>query len=42
MFFEYLMVNIDEITSDYNVTVAKIDDLSWSFHQNKKVLYYKI
>ena len=39
--FEYLMNDINEISTEYGLIADKIDDLSWSPHENKKVLYFK-
>ena len=39
--FKYLMDDIDEISTEYGLIADKIDDLSWSPHENKKVLYFK-
>ena len=39
--FKYLMDDINEISTEYGLIADKIDNLSWSPHQNKKVLYFK-
>ena len=39
--FKYIMQDLDEISSENRVIVDKIDDLSWSFHTNKKVAFFK-
>ena len=39
--FKYLMDDLDEISTEYGLIADKIDDLSWSHHENKKVLYFK-
>ena len=39
--FQYLMNDINEISTEYGLIADKIDDLSWSPHENKKVLYFK-
>ena len=39
--FEYLMNDINEISTEYGLIADKIDNLSWSPHENKKVLYFK-
>ena len=39
--FKYLMDDINEISTEYGLIADKIDDLSWSPHENKKVLYFK-
>ena len=39
--FKYLMDDLDEISTEYGLIADKIDDLSWSPHENKKVLYFK-
>ena len=39
--FKYIMQDLDEISSENRVIVDKIDDLSWSFHTNKKVVFFK-
>ena len=39
--FKYLMNDINEISTEYGLIADKIDDLSWSPHENKKVLYFK-
>ena len=35
------MDDLDEISTEYGLIADKIDDLSWSPHENKKVLYFK-
>ena len=35
------MNDINEMSSKYDVVVDKIDDLSWSFHSNQNVVYFK-
>ena len=39
--FKYVMDDINEISTEYGLIADKIDDLSWSFHSNKQVLYFK-
>ena len=39
--FKFLMDDLDEISTEYGLIADKIDDLSWSPHENKKVLYFK-
>ena len=39
--FKYLMDDLDEISTEYGLIADKIDNLSWSPHENKKVLYFK-
>lgn len=39
--FKYLMRTTDEISTEYGWISNKIDDLSWSFRQNKKVLNFQ-
>ena len=39
--FKYVMDDLDEISSEYGLIVDKIDNLSWSFHSNKKVVFFK-
>ena len=35
------MEDVDEISTEYGLIVDKIDNLSWSFHSNKKVVFFK-
>ena len=39
--FKYVMDDINEISTEYGLIAEKIDDLSWSFHSNQQVLYFK-
>ena len=39
--FKYVMADIDEISTEYGLIADKIDDLPWSPHTNKKVLYFR-
>ena len=39
--FKYVMDDINEISTEYGLIADKIDDLSWSFHSNQQVLYFK-
>ena len=39
--FEYIMNNVNEISAEIDTIIDKIDELSWSPHENKKVLYFK-
>ena len=38
--FKYLMNDINEISTENGWLADKIDKLAWSFHVNKKVLYF--
>ena len=39
--FKYVMDDINEISTEYGWISDKIDNLSWSFHSNQRVLYFK-
>ena len=39
--FKYVMNDINEISTEYGWISDKIDNLSWSFHSNQRVLYFK-
>ena len=38
--FGYIM-DVDEISTEYGWIADMIDNLSWSFHSSKKILYFK-
>ena len=39
--FQYVMDDIDQFSTEYGLIADKIDNLNWSLHSNKKVLYFR-
>ena len=39
--FQYVMDDIDQFSTEYGLIADKIDNLNWSLHSKKKVLYFR-